>query len=162
MAFKVKKKPLERYFKFTQTEGKWTIALRDDHEQIAPGPPATKYRRVEVDVPMTVPDATETQTVDLPVGNDIWRRVERLTSHATTWIFGSRWRTEGGRFVVMHLFLIVRGLKDCRALVTRSWKGHGVLSCQSTKNVVAIALPFASQEREPVSYCFRKVLEKTL
>ena len=45
--------------KFTQTEGKWTIALRDDHEQIAPGPPATKYRRVEVDVPMTVPDATE-------------------------------------------------------------------------------------------------------
>ena len=96
------------------------------------------------------------------MGDDIWRRVERLTSHATTWIFGSRWRTDGGRFVVMHLFLIVRGLKDCRALVTRSWKGHGVLSCQSTKNVVAIALPFASQEREPVSYCFRKVLEKTL
>ena len=30
--------------------------------------------------------------------------------------------------MVMHLFLIVRGLKDCRALVTRSWKGHGVLS----------------------------------
>ena len=151
-----------RYFRFTQTEGKWTIALRDDHEQIAPGPPATKYRRVEVDVPMTVPDATETQTVDLPVGNDIWRRVERLTNHATTWIFESRWRREGGRFVVMHLFLIVRGLKDCRALVTRSWKGHGVLSCQSTTNVVAIALPFASQKREPVSYCFRKVLEKTL
>ena len=57
--FKVKKKPSERYFRFTQTEGEWTIALRDDHEQIAPGPPATKYRRVEVDVPMTVPDATE-------------------------------------------------------------------------------------------------------
>ena len=36
-----------------------TFALRGDHEQIAPGPPATKYRRVEVDVPMTVPDATE-------------------------------------------------------------------------------------------------------
>ena len=134
MAFKVKKKPLERYFKFTQTESKWTIALRDDHEQIAPGPPATKYRRVEVDVPMTVPDATETQTVDLPVGNDIWRRVERLTSHATTWIFGSRWRTEGGRFVVMHLFLIVRGLKDCRA-----W-----------------------MERTRSTFCLREVLKKTL
>ena len=46
------------------------------------------------------------------MGDDTWRRVERLTTHATTWIFGSRCRTKGGRFVVMHLILIVRGLKD--------------------------------------------------
>ena len=42
--------------------------------------------------------------------------------------------------MVTHLFLIVRGRKDNRALITRSWKEHGVLSCQSTKNVVPIAL----------------------
>ena len=28
------------------------------------------------------------------MGDDTWRRVERLTTHATTWIFGSRCRTE--------------------------------------------------------------------